>query len=185
MTRTAISLGVLLSLMPAISSAVDYEQEIKPLLKQRCSSCHGRFKQAGDLRLDAGALIPKAIHAELLKRISSSDESERMPPEGARLTSEQIAALRSWISAGAPYPADEIVPKTPAEHWAFQPVRRPPVPSSIHNHPIDAFVFGEQPGIEPAARHALLRRVYLDLIGLPPNLSEQDRFVADGNLSVV
>jgi hypothetical protein len=64
--------------------AVDYIKDIKPLLKERCVSCHGSVKQKGDLRLDAGALIDKSVHADLISRVTSHDEDERMPPEGAQ-----------------------------------------------------------------------------------------------------
>jgi hypothetical protein len=155
-------------------------KDIKPLLKERCVSCHGTVKQKGDLRLDAGALISKDVRQELLERVKSHDDDERMPPEGARLTPMQIEALQQWIAAGAPYPRDEVIPKKPSEHWSFQPVKRSAVPESAHAHPIDAFVFGEKPAAPRAAPNALLRRVFLDLIGLPPTLEEQARFSSDG-----
>ncbi|MDZ4406044.1 PSD1 and planctomycete cytochrome C domain-containing protein [Prosthecobacter sp.] len=156
-------------------AAPDYTKDIKPLLKERCVSCHGSVKQKGDLRLDAGALIDKGVHAELVERVTSHDEDERMPPEGARLTESQVEALRLWIAAGAPFPSDEVIPKKPSEHWSFQPVKRPKVPESASHHPIDAFVFGKQNSTPQAAPMALLRRVYLDLIGLPPTIAEQER----------
>jgi hypothetical protein len=65
------------------------------------------------------------VHSELLKRVTSHDEAERMPPEGARFTESQVEALQQWIAAGAPFPSDEVIPKKPSEHWAFQPVKRP------------------------------------------------------------
>ncbi|MBX7207815.1 MAG: PSD1 and planctomycete cytochrome C domain-containing protein [Verrucomicrobiaceae bacterium] len=165
------------------AGAVDYVKDIKPLLKERCASCHGTVKQKGDLRLDAGALISKDVHQELLKRVKSHDEDERMPPEGARLTPMQVETLRQWIAAGAPYPRDEVIPKKPSEHWSFQPVKRPAVPKSAHAHPIDAFVFGDKTTAPRAAPNALLRRVFLDLIGLLPTLDEQARFAHDSHSS--
>jgi cytochrome c553 len=110
--------------LPMTLAAVDYAKDIKPLLKERCVSCHGTVKQKGGLRLDAGALIGKSIHADLLERVTSHDEDERMPPEGARLTESQVEALRKWFAAGAPFPSDEVIPKKPSEHWSFQPVKR-------------------------------------------------------------
>jgi mono/diheme cytochrome c family protein len=169
----------------ADSATVDYEQQVKPLLKQRCSSCHGSVKQEADLRLDAAALIRKDLLPELLRRVTTADAAERMPPEGAALSASQVAALRSWIAAGAPFPADEPVPRTPAEHWAFQPVRRPSIPASIHEHPIDALLFGDRPAPEAAAPMVLLRRVSLDLIGLPPTIAEQDQFAVEHDLTAV
>lgn len=173
------------TLLPTTLVAVDYAKDIKPLLKERCVSCHGTMKQKGDLRLDAAALISKDVHRELLERVRSHDEDERMPPEGARLTPMQVEALQQWIEAGAPYPSDEVIPKKPSEHWSFQPVKRPAVPSSAHAHPVDAFVFGEKAAAPRAAPNALLRRVFLDLIGLPPTLDEQARFANSSDLAVV
>ncbi len=160
---------------PVSLGAVDYAKDIKPLFKERCLSCHGSVKQKGDLRLDAGALIDKSVHAELISRVTSHDEEERMPPEGARLTESQVAALRQWFASGAPSPSDEVIPKKPSEHWAFQPVKRTPVPESSAKHPIDAFVFGKHELAPQASPMALLRRVYLDLIGLPPTIAEQEK----------
>ncbi len=175
----------LLGVNPMAAAQVDYEATIKPLLKQRCASCHGSWKQEADLRLDAGALIPKEIRSEILKRVASTDESNRMPPEGARLTIEQIAALREWIEADAAFPKDEVIPTKPAEHWSFQPVKRSPIPNSRHEHPIDAFLFGQREASPQASAGTLLRRVHLDLIGLPPTIEEQDTFAADGKLESV
>lgn len=177
--------AVFLSTGALAQAAVDYAKDIKPLLKERCVSCHGTVKQKGDLRLDAGALISKDVHQELLKRVRSHDEDERMPPEGARLTPMQMEALQQWIDAGAPYPPDEAIPKKPSEHWSFQPVKRPAVPKSAHAHPIDAFVFGEKAAAPRAAPNVLLRRVFLDLLGLPPTLNEQAYSTKSGDLAAV
>lgn len=178
--------------------APDYERDIKPILQQRCYSCHSRIKQKADLRLDAGALIHRggkhgagivagnSSESLLLQRILETDPEERMPPEGKPLTPEQVALLKGWIDGGAKYPPDEVIPLTPAEHWAFQPVRRPVVPAvrdpGASQHPIDRFILAalEARGVRPAPAaepRALLRRVYLDLIGLPPTLTEQDAFL--------
>jgi len=165
--------------------AVDYVKDIKPLLKERCVSCHGTVKQKGDLRLDAGALIQKDVHHDLLERIASTDEDERMPPEGKRLSTEQIELLRQWIAAGAPFPKDEVIPKKPSDHWSFQPVQRPPLPESKSTHPIDAFVFGKRDAAPQANPLALMRRVHLDLTGLPPTIQEQERFAKSGDLNAV
>ena len=165
--------------------AVDYVKDIKPLLKERCISCHGTVKQKGDLRLDAGALIQKDVHHDLLERIASTNEDERMPPEGKRLSAEQIKLLRQWIAAGAPFPKDEVISKKPSEHWSFQPVQRPPVPEPGFTHPVDAFVFGKHDAAPQANPLALLRRVHLDLTGLPPTVQEQEHFTKSGDLNAV
>ena len=169
----------------SLAAAADYEKDIKALFKERCVSCHGSVKQKGSLRLDAGALIAKggkhpvivsgdSKRSALMERVLSHDEDERMPPEGKRLTAGQIELLRQWIDAGAAYPKNEAIPKMPSEHWSFQAVKRPPVPETMHAHPIDAFIFGKRDPAPRAASQALLRRLYLDLTGLPPTLAEQD-----------
>lgn len=191
---------------------VDYLKQIKPVLVERCFACHGVLKQEGGLRLDTAALAIKggdsgaaikpgdADASLLLKRITAADESERMPPEGAPLKPEQIAALRNWIVLKAEAPADEPPERDPRDHWAFKTPVRPAVPdlkSELSNrksqisdfqfeirNPIDAFVAREYlaRGLVPqpeADRRVWLRRVTLDLIGLPPTLEELDAFVAD------
>ena len=180
----------------------DYTREVKPLFEKRCASCHGRLKQKADLRLDAGALIHmggkngsviapgKSRESVLLQRVSTLDEKERMPEEGKPLSAEEIALLAAWIDAGAPYPNDEKAPAAPADHWAFQPVTRPPVPevkdAAWCRNPIDRFILAklEARGWRPAAEAssaALLRRTHLDLTGLPPNLADQDAFRSDSS----
>ena len=180
-------------------AAPDYERDIKPLFREHCVSCHGQVKQKGGLRLDAGALVlkggkhgavvvaGKGDDGELLQRVLSRDDEHRMPPEGRPLPADKVEALRRWISSGAAYPRDEAVPRTPAEHWSFQPVRNPPVPAvkdSTHvRNQIDAFVQAslEKRALKPAAQASpqqLLRRIHLDLTGLPPSLQAQGAFDA-------
>ena len=134
---------------------------------------------------DSGPVVVKGAANEslLLERVSASDAAERMPPEheGEPLTAEQVALLRDWIAAGAPAPADERPEADPRDHWAFRPIVRPPVPRVQRvgwvNNPIDAFIAQrhEQHGLTPqpeASRTELLRRLSLDLIGLPPTPEE-------------
>ena len=200
-SRNLLCWAVLIAILtaaPALLAEPDYQRDIKPILRDRCYSCHSRLKQKSDLRLDAGALILKggkhgavvvpgnAGSSPLLEKITATAEDERMPPEGKPLTSDQVALLKDWIAAGARFPKDEPIPPTPAEHWAFQPVRRPSEPTvKSRNWPrnsIDRFILAklEANGWQPARSaepHALLRRLYLDLTGLPPTLAEQDAFL--------
>ena len=182
------------------NDAAFYQSKIKPVLHERCYACHGALKQEGGLRLDtavaamrggeSGAAVkPSEPDAsELLARITSTDLSVRMPPEGEPLKPEQIAAIRQWIAGGATGPADEVPEIDPREHWAFQTPVRPVVPVVAHPewnaNPIDAFIAKkhEQKTLTPqplADKRTWLRRVSLDLIGLPPTLAEQDAFLAD------
>lgn len=179
-----------------------YLDRIKPLLQSRCYSCHGSLKQKGGLRVDTvelmlrggetGPAVVKTNPGEslILERISATDIADRMPPdrEGEALTSEQIALLRGWIEAGAPAPVDEHPEADPREHWAFRPITRPPVPvvtrAGWQENPIDAFISQAQErlGVAPnpeASRTELLRRLSLDLIGLPPSAEEIAVFRAD------
>ncbi len=157
------------------SRAADYLEKIKPVLKERCYACHGALKQKKNLRLDtAQQIIDAGIieSGELLKRLTSSDPEERMPHEGEPLHAEEIEAIREWIANGMPVPADELPQDDPASHWSFQRIERPPVPAKDGN-PIDAFlaVKHSELGLKTqgeSERSLLIRRLYLDLTGLPP-----------------
>ncbi len=179
-------IGVLLALLvfTNVSSAadrVDYLTDIKPLLTEKCYFCHGRLKQAADLRLDTRSLmidsdviVPgKPLESELLHRVTAAGD-ERMPPEaeGSALKDDEIQLLRSWIAEGAVAP-DEEIPVAPQAHWAFQKIERPQVADSDKANPIDALLSAKQAAHSitpqpPAERSLLIRRLYLDLIGLPP-----------------
>ena len=118
----------------------------------------------------------------IIRRVSATDVAERMPPEsqGSPLSAEQISLMRSWIAAGAAAPADEQPEADPQDHWAFRPIVRPPVPeaeSEWARNPIDALIGGSAGNRDwlPSPRHRasiLLRRLHLDLIGIPPTASE-------------
>jgi mono/diheme cytochrome c family protein len=192
---------LLLAQLAAVASAaepVDYERDVKPILKNKCYACHGQVKQKSGLRLDAGKLIlaggdggkvivaGKSGDSPLIERVTSKEDGERMPPEGAApLSSEQIALLKNWIDQGAKFPEHETIPRGPADHWAFQPLQPVAVPAVKDEawplNAIDRFVLarlearGWKPN-GPGEPHSLLRRAYLDLIGLPPTIAEQEKF---------
>lgn len=177
----------------------EYLAKVKPLLKERCYACHGSLKQKGELRLDtvelmmegggSGPAVEKGKPEEslLLERVAATDVLERMPPEheGEPFTAEQVATIREWIAAGAPGPDDEEPEADPDDHWAFRPIVRPEVPREAGGaNPIDAFVEREleASGLTAnpeATRPELLRRLYLDLIGLPPDLDRIEAFEKD------
>ena len=192
--------GVLLAcLIPAVAAAehmpVDFARQVQPIFVKRCYLCHGPdegSREAGlrlDVRtaataeLDSGGVAialgdPDA--SELLHRVTSIDESVRMPPadSGPALSMAEIDTLRRWIAAGAPYD----------DHWSFQPVEKPDPPAvddeSWIRNPIDRFVLArlEREGLAPspeADRATLLRRLSLDLTGLPPTRDEAAEFLAD------
>jgi hypothetical protein len=197
--RLALLCLLLFSLSASGAEPVDYRKEIRPVLQERCYACHGALKQNSKLRVDSGAgMITKGVivpgkpeDSALLTRVSSQDDDVRMPPEGHPLKPEQIAKLKVWIEQGAKVPADDRPEADPRDHWSFRTPVRPPVPE-IRNlkfemqNPIDHFVAAKwsEKGllpVAPADRRILLRRVYLDLIGLPPSLEQTEAFLKDAS----
>ena len=157
----------------ADSDQVDFNRDVRPILSNHCFACHGpdeRSRQAG-LRLDH----PDEVDfSEVISRIMSDDESEVMPPPESNkpLSPSQVDVLRKWIDQGSPYEA----------HWAFNTPVKTDVPHEAH--PIDFFVDRQlsEKGLvrSPAAHPAILiRRLYLDLIGLPPPIEVADKFIAN------
>jgi hypothetical protein len=206
--RTAIFTSFLMlaaqtaSVADPASQLAAYSDQLRPLLAERCFSCHGGLKQEAGLRLDtvalmlergeSGSVVTKGDpdSSLLLERVSDPEPESRMPPEGEGepLSPEQLALLRDWIRAGCPAPADEKPEADPRHHWAFQPRVRPEVPAVVKaswvRNPIDAFLAAahEQAGVAPqpeAPRHVLVRRLFTDLIGLPPQPEELAAIEAD------
>ncbi|MFO0927594.1 MAG: DUF1549 domain-containing protein [Gemmataceae bacterium] len=200
MHRTVAVLLPLLLTGPVDAAAppvrVDYLRDIQSVLRERCFACHGSLAQKGGLRLDTAALVRQggdsgpavvpgdAETSHLLDRVTHAVRSRRMPPEGEPLTAAQVAALRAWVRGGATGPADERPEPNPLDHWAFRPPVRPPVPPGASSHPIDRFLAARwsdrqlQPA-PPADRTTLVRRVTLDLIGLPPTREQLRAALAD------
>ncbi len=172
--------------LPWSSRAADYETEIRLILEENCLDCHGPDKQKSKLRVDKRALLVRGgdsgmpsivpgdpTKSHLIDLVKGTDPDEIMPPKGDPLTSDQIALLVKWIEGGAEWPGqmDEVAEVT-TDHWSFQPVIRPAVPSGA-NKPVDAFLIAElkDVGIEangPADARSLIRRVSIVLTGLPP-----------------
>lgn len=189
---------VMISLLMALSfPGVDYLGEIKPLLAQRCVACHGALEQKGGLRLDtvarmkAGgdsgpAVVPgKFKESPLWLRSAGRGEGRKMPPkgEGETVGPSDLAKLEAWISTGAIAPANEPEDPDPRDHWAFRKPARAPLPEPAAN-PIDAWVAKgwKDRGVSPrpkADKATLLRRLHLDLTGLPPSAEDIDRFLGD------
>jgi hypothetical protein len=178
---------------PASGPTVDFNREVLPILSENCFHCHGPDEKAreaklrldtkdGLLRLQKPIVVPgKAAQSELLKRLVTKNADDVMPPPKSKktLTPAQIEIVRRWIDAGAPY----------ATHWAFTPPVQPPVPV-IRNSPfpirnsLDAFITDRlaKEGLRPspeAPRETLIRRVTLDLTGVPPTPQEVDAFLTD------
>lgn len=177
---------------------VDFRSDVRPIFEQRCFACHGALKQEAGLRLDTATSIRKGSDSgsvirtsrkeksSLIEKITTKDIASRMPPEGHALEASQIQAITDWIDQGARIPEVDAPEPDPNEHWAFQVPKRPAIPSGVDaaNHPIDAFILDTltskgltpEPLADPAIR---LRRVHLDLVGLPPSPQELERFLAD------
>ena len=182
-----------------LPSGVDYLTDIKPLLRDKCFSCHSSLKQEGGLRLDAASLIEKGGDSGpayvagdsgkslILERIKDDEES-RMPPSegGSRLSEEEIAKLSVWITAGAAAP-DEAIPEDPSRHWSFLPPVQAVVPrvsAEWVRNDIDRFLAAEHKRVGVRAvgettRSMLLRRASLALTGLPPTPAERREFLDD------
>ncbi len=180
---------------------VDFVRDVWPILEARCFSCHGEDAQEGQLRLDARrivfhggvsgpAVVPgKSAQSLLVARIIGQGDKDRMPLDDDPLTPQQIAVIRAWIDQGAKWPADVGSPAAPPKrHWAYIKPQRPAVPVVKNRawvrNPIDAFILArlEREGLSPSAeadRETLLRRVTLDLTGLPPTIEEIEAFLAD------
>ncbi|MGE0378141.1 MAG: PSD1 and planctomycete cytochrome C domain-containing protein, partial [Planctomycetaceae bacterium] len=184
----------------AAADPVDFSKDIGSILAARCYECHGAETRESGLRLDrkspalAGGdsgqvILPgDSAGSPLLQRITSEDPAKRMPPEGEPLTEDEIARLKAWIDAGAEWPDGIDGPKEQSDHWAYQPIRRREPPRSTTAgraaNPIDAFVLSRltERQIEPsplADRYTLIKRLYYDLLGLPPDPAAVDAFVED------
>lgn len=193
MTAALLLAGLSLGAPP---EGPDYLRDIKPLLHKKCSACHGAVRQKAGLRLDAAPLIRKGTkrgpviepgkpNESLLIEVIADDPA-RMPPraDGEHLSPREVELFRDWIRLGAKMP-DEPIPPGPKDHWAYQPPTRPPVPQVPGaDHPIDAFLDVERrkhnfPTAPEADRATLLRRVTLDLIGIPPTPAELHAFLTD------
>ena len=188
-------------LPPAAARTVDFAKDIQPLLAKHCYSCHGSEKQKAGLRWDdkAAALkggdngpvlvSGKSAESRTINLVAGLEADAVMPPKGERLSPEQIGLLRAWIDQGVNWPeTGESLEAKKRNHWAFKPPVRPPLPAVkntkwAHN-PIDRFVLArlEKENLKPspeADRVTLLRRLSLDLIGLPPTIKEVDDFLGD------
>ncbi|MEY3277415.1 MAG: hypothetical protein RL153_2683 [Verrucomicrobiota bacterium] len=179
------------------STPIDFNRDIRPLLSEHCYTCHGpdEGKRKAGLRLDSKEEAFKALksgrHAvvagdakasSLVERVESKDPDEVMPPPetGKPLNPSQVALLRRWVESGAAWSA----------HWSFVPPERPALPAVKDarwpRNELDRFVLSriEREGLKPAPeadKATLIRRVTLDLTGLPPTIEEVDGFLADGS----
>ncbi len=192
LTSTAVAAAII-CLLPAVAAVADerpiqFASDVQPILAAKCWNCHGPDERArrGDLRLDSREAAKHVLEPVgsstpvLLERISSADPDVRMPPATSKkpLTPAERAILARWLEQGARY----------SDHWAFRAPVRPALPAVtadwVVRNPIDHFVHArlaaEQLAPSPEAdRETLIRRVSLDLTGLPPTVNEVEAFLAD------
>ncbi len=202
-----VTLGSEKDLPAAVDREVDYLSDVKPIFENNCYGCHGASKQKSGFRLDArdsalsggdygvDILPGNSEESPLIHYVAGIEKDIVMPPSGDPLTEEEVGILRAWIDQGANWPESEVVASVThevliegADHWAFQKPMRHPLPpvekKDWSTNPIDYFVLHrlEQEGFEPsdqADKRTLIRRVTLDLIGLPPTPAEVEAFVED------
>ena len=179
---------------------VDFARDVEPILKTSCIGCHSGPHPKSGLRLDTktsamrGGIGGRVIKpgdsnaSRLIQRVEGRGDEARMPFGRSPLTGEQISVLRHWIDSGAEWPrnAGEVSRGDVEIHWAYRPPVRPAIPkvAGLVNNPIDNFLLArlEAAGLEfsrPASKEKLIRRVSLDLTGLPPTPREIDDFVKD------
>jgi uncharacterized protein DUF1553/uncharacterized protein DUF1549/cytochrome c len=176
------------------ASPVDFVRDVRPIFRDHCLSCHSAAKKKGQLRLDARsaaqkggmagkAIVPgKAAESPLYKLLVDADDDARMPQKAPPLSKEKIEVIRRWIDQGAPWPDAAAGEDAGEAHWSYlKPVAKSP---PGEGHPVDAFLAAAQRarGLTPrpeASKAVLLRRVYVDLIGLPPTREELSAFLAD------
>ncbi len=190
--RAAVTVMVLWGGLNAGAAPVDFVREVRPIFEKHCTGCHGEKKQKSGLRLDVKAaalkggdhlgpdIVPgNAKESPLMRLLLTDDEDEVMPPEG-KLSAAEIAVIGQWIDAGAEWPdgVDAVRLEDPKEHWAFQPV------ADVREGTIDGFVEEKlrENGLEmsrPAAAEVWLRRVTMDLTGLPATPEEVRAFVEE------
>jgi hypothetical protein len=204
-----LALGVA-SLASAQSPDANLEKKVRVVLETHCFKCHSHqaAKNKGELMLDSRAMMlkggetaPAVVpgHPEkslLIKAISHEDEFLKMPK--AKLPAEDIALLTAWVKAGAPWTETPIKTglRTPGKitdedrrYWAFQLIKAGKLPAGAESNPIDRFIFARlrKEGISPsptADPRTLIRRLYFDVIGLPPTPEETDTFIADCRLQI-
>ena len=194
---------VILAVSRSVAADVDFRRDISPILERRCLSCHNGAEKKGKLSLQTekealaggenGAAIEPGKPAESLLLDYISGDKPEMPKKGPPLTKEEVALIRDWIAAGAKWPADlALLDRTVADSnwWSLQSLVRPPLPKLAADDekrvrtPIDAFILAKlrEKQLAPSSeadKLALLRRLYFDVIGLPPTPQETSEFLKD------
>jgi hypothetical protein len=185
------------ALPDAVKEPVDFEKQIRPIFERACVKCHGEEKQKGGYRLDVKGIAlhggdnfapnirpGESAESPLIHFVAGLDPDMKMPAKGEPLARKEIALLRGWIDQGAKWPDDAGSASGPFDWWSLRPLVRPAPPRvGVHSeggtpvHPIDAFVRArlareKLAPAPPADRRTLIRRIFFDLIGLPPTPEE-------------
>jgi hypothetical protein len=179
---------------------VDFDQDVAPIFADACIKCHGDKDPQGQLRLDVkksafaggfsgpGVVPGDLAKSEIYQRITATDPDLRMPHKAAPLSAKRILTIRMWIEQGANWPEQQTRTNVVRKHWAYMRPITPVLPQVRNKgwvrNPIDAFILSrlEQEGLSPspeADKEQLLRRLSLDLTGLPPTLDQIDAFLKD------
>ncbi|MFM8379134.1 MAG: DUF1553 domain-containing protein [Planctomycetia bacterium] len=213
--RLAVAVVAISVAGAVVARADDAHGAAQALILARCTECHGPDGQESHLRLDSragiltggdfgpAAVSGKADASEMIRRVKTTNPEQRMPPEGDRLTADEVATLSAWIDAGLPWPGHEAEPQDEAgrdarlNHWAWQPIAKPIPPAGqaafaslpgveAERNQIDFFIRaklvegeGKLAPSPVADRATLIRRLFFDLVGLPPTPDEVQAFVAD------
>jgi mono/diheme cytochrome c family protein len=198
----SLSADAIKPLPPPAERKVEFIEDVQPIFAKTCYACHGAAMQRAGLRLDVKSMALKggdhgpvvipgnSAESRLIHLVAGLEPLKVMPQAGDRLTSDQIGLLRAWIDQGAQWPdgLDQVKVAEKRDHWAFKAPIRPPQPKVKNTQwvrtPIDAFVAAqhEKHGLIPApeaSRPMLIRRLSLDLTGLPPSPEEIEAFLAD------
>lgn len=198
--------SVVLADAPSAEQLEFFEKEVRPLLVQNCQDCHGGKKQEGGLRLDTHAGFLKGADdgpvfiagnlngSKFWQVLQYSESATQMPPKG-KLPESQIATFRKWLELGAPWPTEAASSESASSartHWAFQPVVRPSIPDSTgvatnpNRTPVDSFIAAalSEKGLslsDLADRYTFIRRLTLDLLGVPPTFEQVQEFQSDNS----
>jgi len=197
-TRTLVAIMALAWLgRPAQAAPVDFVRDVRPIFAMHCYACHGEEKQKSGLRLDVKeaafqggdgygpSIVPgKSSESPLVELVTSADENERMPPERPPLSPAEIVTLKNWVDQGAVWPdgVDRVKLHDKRDHWSFKPLAVSNFTASANKKGIDDFIAAKlrENGLTrspPAEPEALIRRLYFDLLGLPPTPEEVEEFV--------
>ncbi len=205
MNRVVIIVCLFVGASRVDAATVDFVREVRPIFEKHCYSCHGEAKQKSDFRLDIKSeafkggeaygpsiIAGKAADSPLIQFVADENADLRMPPEGERLSTAEIAVLTTWVNEGAAWPDGVDIAKLEdkRDHWSFKPLTHPSPPTTQDTEwprgELDRFVLArlEKEGLHPSAeadRVTWLRRVTLDLTGLPPTPEQVAEFVEDSS----